>query len=626
MNRPGPDGTLLTYGEAVHHQSVSSLANLLTAARNKNELLTDFVADRAQAVQLGFSGTVKSFLFPPGDDPERTRRLMETLLLQGIEVHVATEALDVRSLHDPWGGTWSSRSFPAGTYVVPVAQPAARLIRNIMDFHMQMADSFLVTEREHLERQKGSRLYDLSAWSVPLSYGVPVYWTGAETAGSLESVASLPPPEGGLENPDADYGFVIDGRTDDALRAAIRLVTEGFVCRVALDDFSVDGYDYPRGSFLFRRDANPEDLAARLGAVSREEGCLARGVTTARATSGPDLGGNRFQALVEPRIALLAGSPMSTTSTGSLWFLLDHETGLRVSLLNAADLGGADLGKYNVIVLPGSWGGGRAYTKIFGDDGVARLRSWVEGGGTVIGVGTGASFLADSSAGMSAVRERADVLDDYPYPLWGLDLKSAMEIGLFQATGVGVVAEEKEAAPPPERTVGLGIPGLASPVLGPGAVPFAGPGATAWTPPAATDPKLSSEEWTEADRRARRFSPEGVFLSVDLVPEHWLTSGLPERIAALTFGSSAFIARDPVRTVARFSEPASLHVSGLLWPEAAGRLANTAVVTREGMGRGQVILISVPPFFRACTHSTKRLFLNAALLGPGMGTRQTTPW
>jgi hypothetical protein len=66
-----------------------------------------------------------------------------------------------------------------------------------------------------------------------------------------------------------------------------------------------------------------------------------------------------------------------------------------------------------------------------------------------------------------------------------------------------------------------------------------------------------------------------------------------------------------------------LRMSGLLWPEAAHRMANSAYVTREAFGRGQIILFANSPAFRGSARGTERLLFNAMIYGPGLGTRPT---
>ena len=47
------------------------------------------------------------------------------------------------------------------------------------------------------------------------------------------------------------------------------------------------------------------------------------------------------------------------------------------------------------------------------------------------------------------------------------------------------------------------------------------------------------------------------------------------------------------------------------------------VVTRESLGRGQVILFAGSPNFRAATRGTARILANAIVYGPGFGTAPT---
>ena len=171
----------------------------------------------------------------------------------------------------------------------------------------------------------------------------------------------------------------------------------------------------------------------------------------------------------------------------------------------------------------------------------------------------------------------------------------------------------------------LSMPLQPKPAAGPGAAP-AGKGAGA---PGDSEGKRKGGELQDlerADERLREFQPRGAFLRADLDPESWLTAGVPAKLPVLVDTDAAFIARPPVQVAGRFASADSLHLSGLLWPEGAERLARTAYLTRESRGKGQVILFAADPTFRRALRATERLFLNAVLLGPGLGTERSAPW
>jgi hypothetical protein len=65
----------------------------------------------------------------------------------------------------------------------------------------------------------------------------------------------------------------------------------------------------------------------------------------------------------------------------------------------------------------------------------------------------------------------------------------------------------------------------------------------------------------------------------------------------------------------------NVRMSGLVWPEASQRIANSAYLTQERFGKGQIILFSGEPNFRGSSLGTNRLWLNAVVYGSGLGTR-----
>jgi hypothetical protein len=91
-------------------------------------------------------------------------------------------------------------------------------------------------------------------------------------------------------------------------------------------------------------------------------------------------------------------------------------------------------------------------------------------------------------------------------------------------------------------------------------------------------------------------------------------------------GSAVFLARTPVHVAVRLAAGERLRLAGLLWPEARERFAESAWLTVERKGNGQLILFASQPAFRGYNLATGRLFANAVVYGPGAGARAPIGW
>jgi hypothetical protein len=582
-----PDGTALTFREAVHHHFVSTMANLTTAAERRNELLTDFAAERKDGIREE-KYAPEAFYCLPGTNPSRLFHMVERLAALGVEVTIAEKEFSATDLIDVAGAKAGSRRLPSGTAVISLAQPMGRLAKAILEFDPRMTSSFLQEERKSLEKEKDSKLYDVTAWSLPLAYGLEAYTSTEKPPIDLHPLQVIPRPKGRLENSQAGYGFLMEYADDRAVEALAMLLQRGVNVRVAKEPFAVEGKSYARGTILFRRNENLPTLPELLKTAAESSGVLIRGTGTALSTSGPDLGGNDMVLLQEPRIVLVTGPEVGTTSFGSIWHLLDYRLSMRTTLLSAQSLGFTDLRKYNVIVLPSS-GDAMAYQRALGKTGITRIKEWTESGGTLIGIGNAAAFLADTSTGFSSVR---------------LKNQAFRELDLYARS----VETEKRGMAPSLDSVALwsGRQGIQD--------------------TAKKDGIPNEKEIALQDDRGRLFMPRGAILKVDLDPEHWMNFGAGEMAAAIIYSPNAFLSRDPVRTPGRFADAEHLRLSGLLWPEARARLAKTAYATRESRGRGQIILFAGDPNFRGSFQGTERLLLNALFFGPGFGSSKPVEW
>lgn len=579
-----PDGTVSSFRNAVHHQFVSSVANLTTAADNRTALLNDFYTMRKQAA----SGR-GAYYIVPAENKTRAHKLIERLRMQGIEVEVAQRNFTVKGVRSHLGATAASKTLPKGTFIIRLDQPLGVLVSAILDFDPRMLSKVLQKEREDLERGKGTHLYEVTSWSMLMAYDVEAYHA---TALPNVQTARLEKPEtvqGKLKGAEDAVAYLCDATDDAAIAALLQMFQKGLKVRVAKKLFEIAGRAYARGTLLLRANENSDTLRAALAEISEAGPVDIYAIATLRSQKGPDLGGGEFQLLTEPRIAVLAGPNISTYSVGAIWYLLDHELKHRFSILNHDTFAQVDLRKYNVLVLPSAGGGLKTYHNIIGKDGIKKLKDWVNDGGTLIGISDGAAFLADSTSGISKVRLRRQALKDLQMFEDALRQENARHdkvdsVAVWEGMQKPEKKSEKEAQ------------------------------------------KQDVKVLTERDKRQRLYQPRGAILRVDLDDEHWLNFGLRQHVPAIVYSSYAFMSMKPVQTPGRFSNGAQLRLSGLLWPEARERWADTAYAIREAHGKGQIILFAGEPNFRSYFYGTTRMLLNSMLLGPGMGTQQVVAW
>src|SRR5262249_52864259 len=183
----------------------------------------------------------------------------------------------------------------------------------------------------------------------------------------------------------------------------------GLQVNLSDEPFTSQGRAFPRGSLLVRRVENGADVADKVAQAADAAGVQAFATGTARsADDKPDLGGQHFRLLARPRVGLLANAPVDTDSFGHIWHLFDAEVGIPVTQVDAQQIGGYDLRRYNVLILPDGGDIGSILK-----DNAESLRNWVHGGGTLIACGgSAASAITDKELKLSSVRMRPDALED----------------------------------------------------------------------------------------------------------------------------------------------------------------------------------------------------------------------
>ena len=86
LARRRSDDTISTLKDGTAHHFESALATIVTAARNHEMLLRDYLAYRVGAIEAGQTNQMRRVVILPGADPGRAGELAALLRRVGIEV------------------------------------------------------------------------------------------------------------------------------------------------------------------------------------------------------------------------------------------------------------------------------------------------------------------------------------------------------------------------------------------------------------------------------------------------------------------------------------------------------------------------------------------------------------
>ena len=521
-----------SYRENIIKHFRTSIGNATGAANNRGALLEyqkdfyDTASDRAR------EHPVKAYVFDAPGDEARANHFIDLLNLHRIRVHRLGR--DITE-----GGT----TYRAGdAWIVPLDQPQHTMIRAMFD---------RITEFED------TTFYDVSSWTVPLSYGLDYAALSGRRLNSAlvgpETVAEFAPAPA----PDvAPYAYAFEWTEYYAPRALARVLDAGLYARVSLNPLAVQttrgDQTLGRGSIIVsfdRQDRPRDDIHRLMRAIAAEDGVPVHAVTSGRSAvglAGPDLGGQFFRPLSRPEILLVVGRDVDWYNAGEIWHLLDVRMNMRVTLKDRSRLGEVDLDRYTHVVLPG--GNHEDWLPEY----AGNIRQWVAKGGTLIGIRQGATWA------------RAQVLD-YVEPL-----DPALGGDATMQPGSGHEEFLTDELQIPER------------------FPYA-----------------------EKERRDPLDVIGGAIFAGDLDITHPLGFGYLRRDIALHKNMATIMERpqNPYASVVTYATPPLL--SGYASETNQALLEGTAAVIAERMGAGSVVLYADDPNFRAVWLGSNKLFLNA---------------
>ena len=345
VNFPAPwPGGVWRIGDIVRYELVAAEALLRLAAGSRTQFIDRFVGLGRRAVDAGRTGDPFAYLLPPGARDEESRALLANLLIAG--------GVEVTRAEAPFAA--DGRDYPAGTLVVPMAQPFRAHAKDLLE-----AQRFPV----------GRTPYDVAGWTLPFSMDVPAIAVREPFPATLVRVDTVVPPPGRITG--TGDVFVLSNRTNGESSATAELLAAGQSVTRTGDSLVVRG---PRTRQIL------SDRAAR-------HGFPVRAIRSYVGSPG-DVTRRRL-----PRIALYQPWSANMDEGWTRWVFEQH--GITYTTVHDSDIRRGNLrARFDVIVLPDQddrlvpgidssripvqYAGG------LGEAGAEGISDFVRGGGTLV--------------------------------------------------------------------------------------------------------------------------------------------------------------------------------------------------------------------------------------------------
>ncbi len=350
---------LLSFPFTIRNQFITALSTLEGAKSLRKEFLNwqrDFYK---MALQEGASAATKSYVFGGNAVKKQAALFTQMLLRHQIDVYELGKEVTLE------GQRFSSEN----TYVVPANQPQYKLIQTIFEKTLEYKDSLF---------------YDITAWTMPLAFGLPYAAVGAKEVNAVglgKKVTTVSFGQGGVAAK-SEYAYVLEWDDFYAPKALYELQQAGILTKVATREFEVrvssGNKRFTYGAILIPvhlQTKNIDATYATLQKVAENNSVLIEAVQSGSAISGVDLGSGKFVTTTNPSIALITGSGVNALDAGEVWHLLDQRMHIPITQLEPQGYSRTQLQRYNTIILVGG-----SYNQLNKDE----LKAWVQNGGTLI--------------------------------------------------------------------------------------------------------------------------------------------------------------------------------------------------------------------------------------------------
>jgi hypothetical protein len=366
-----------TLQDIVDYDYAAAKAALTNAAALRRNWLRNFYRIHKKAVDP--DKTPCAFLIPESQrDLSTTLKMMEVLMLGGVEIHQAAASFSA-----------DGRAYPAGTYIVFMAQPYGAFAKTLLE--VQKYPEIRETPEGPLKTP-----YDVVAHTLPLLMDVDVITAEMPFDVRSELVDNIEKPKGHFQKITDCFGYSWGHMTNDDCVALNRLMAKGHTVFWNIEPFAVGEKTYPAGTMVaLQREDLADDLERIVGDLHVHFNAL---------KTNPSV---RTVRLKPVRLGLYKSWTASMDEGWTRWVLEQYEFPYTSVFDKDIREGGLEK-KWDVLLLPDFRDSKTVvdglsdkdvppeYAGGIGEVGVKNIKDFVQGGGTLITLNSSAQFAIEN--------------------------------------------------------------------------------------------------------------------------------------------------------------------------------------------------------------------------------------
>ena len=348
------NGTYLTTKDRLTHHAKAVLTIIETASNQSDQLLKGFRGFMTNSRKKA-KGVYATYVMK--NNP-KSEQLVELLKKNGIEYSYAnasqkTTGYNYKTKKD------NAFSIEPNDLIIKADQPRGVMAQVLFEPNQKLNDSLS---------------YDITAWDLPLAYGVEGY--ALKNSLALSTKATIEKKQ--LNAPEKVYAFHIPWNNRTSAKVVSQLLQNGIKVRTAAQKAVFGDVIVESGGLIVSKGDNPsivnfEKTVSDLIQSKTDYNYLTSGFSV----NARDLGGENFSLIKIPKILLLSGKGVNPTEFGAVWHYLDEVIQYPTSIVDVSNLGRIDWSEYNTLILAdGNYN--------FSDDFSKQLESWIAKGGKVI--------------------------------------------------------------------------------------------------------------------------------------------------------------------------------------------------------------------------------------------------